>query len=66
MHSSMGATFATCALVKLAFLTKVAIRSCHVNQDQIAEGLLLRDRHRNYMLETLFLYKRGIIKDIGT
>jgi hypothetical protein len=66
MHGSMGATFATCALVELALLTKAAIRSYHVDQDQIAEGLLLRFRHRNYRLEISFLYKRGIIKDIGT
>jgi hypothetical protein len=36
-------------------LTKVAIVSYHVEQDQIAEGLLLEDDHRNYRLGILIL-----------
>jgi hypothetical protein len=36
-------------------LTKVAIESCHADQDQIAKGLLLGDHHRNYRLGTPIL-----------
>jgi hypothetical protein len=47
-------------------LTKVAMGSCHVNQDQIIEGLLLGDRYRNYRLGITFLYKRCLIRGIET
>jgi hypothetical protein len=55
-----------CSSLIRTLLTKVAIGSCHVEQDQIAKGLLLGDRHRNYRLGTPLLYKRGLIRGIWT
>jgi hypothetical protein len=39
-------------------LTKVAIGFCHADQDQIAKGLLLEDRHRNHRLGTPILVQK--------
>jgi hypothetical protein len=50
----------------MPLLTKAFFGSCHIDQDQIAEGLLLEDRHRNYRLGTPFLYKRGSTRGIWT